>query len=300
LTYYSLVSGTETPYSFGSSTTIVWYYQQLYNPLNTIPVYDTTVFIPSDNSTSDITYATTTVAGKILLSSTSPSPVGSTAVIGSVNNAALADHAHVGVHSLAADGVSGSALVGDVLISAGAGISLSYSGQKIVVTGTAATVGFGEVPAGSVNGINTTFGPLTYAPLNQYSIEVYVDGVERDQATDWSLSGTSIVFTSAPSTGQTIWVWYLYGGVLPTPPPPPTGTENVEYRTITSGEASAKQLTLAHTPSTSNLVMVDAIGGGAQWFGVDFTVSSNILNWSGYGLDGILASGDTIRIHYWS
>jgi hypothetical protein len=91
----------------------------------------------------------------------------------------------------------------------------------------------------------------------------------------------------------------VYAGAT-TPPPPPTGTQNVEYRTLTGGEISAKQLTLANTPSTASLVMVDLIGASAQIFNFDFTVASNILSWTGLALDGQVVAGDVLRVFYFS
>lgn len=44
LSYYSLVSGTETAYSFASSTSIIWYLQYLYNPIVDGPVYNDLFF----------------------------------------------------------------------------------------------------------------------------------------------------------------------------------------------------------------------------------------------------------------
>jgi len=77
-------------------------------------------------------------------------------------------------------------------------------------------------------------------------------------------------------------------------------TPRVEYRTITSGEALAKSLTLAFTPNLATNVMLDTIGGTAQIYGTDYTVSTNVLSWSGLGLDGFLDTGDNVRILYWT
>jgi hypothetical protein len=77
-------------------------------------------------------------------------------------------------------------------------------------------------------------------------------------------------------------------------------TENLEYHTITGGEATAKQFTMSATPLTANKTMCDIITGGPQNFGTDFTVSGNVFNWSGLALDGILSSGDIVRLHYLS
>ena len=76
------------------------------------------------------------------------------------------------------------------------------------------------------------------------------------------------------------------------------GAFHTEYRTISSGEASAKQLTLAATPT--NFVGMDIISGCAQQLSVDFSVTTNVLSWSGLALDGILTAGDVLRIEYFA
>ncbi len=77
-------------------------------------------------------------------------------------------------------------------------------------------------------------------------------------------------------------------------------TVKVEYRTITGPEDSAKQLTLAATPNNPLNVLLFVIGGFAQENGVDYSVSGNILDWNGLGLDGDLTAGDSIMLLYWT
>lgn len=76
-------------------------------------------------------------------------------------------------------------------------------------------------------------------------------------------------------------------------------TPQVEYRTISAGEATAEALTLASTPLSSGIVMVDAIGGCAQEYSVDYSVTGTTLSWGGLGLAGLVA-GDKLRISYFS
>ena len=142
------------------------------------------------------------------------------------------------------------------------------------------------------------YGPLTQAIIDQGSTAVFIDGILVKVA-DWTLVGNSVQLASAPVLGQTVSVFYLYNGIIPTPPAP-TGTENVEYRTISSPEFVAGQLTLSSTPSSPSKVLVDMIGGGTQIFAIDFTVASNQLIWSGYALSGLIGVGDTLRVQYWS
>lgn len=154
---------------------------------------------------------------------------------------------------------------------------------------------FQEIPAGTVNGVNTSFGPLTYLPTNDESVMVFVDGIALLDS-EFSVTGANISLSVAPALGQSIYAYYLTGGssALPTF----TGIWKTEYRTISGGEATAKQLTLTGTPASVTEVLLDVIGGGAQFYGDDFTVSGTTLSWSGLGLDGVLSSGDRVRIGY--
>jgi hypothetical protein len=70
----------------------------------------------------------------------------------------------------------------------------------------------------------------------------------------------------------------------------------LEYRTLTGGEITAKQLTLAFTPASA--VIFDVITGVAQQETVDFSVTGNIISWSGLALDGVLTAGDVLRLQY--
>lgn len=78
------------------------------------------------------------------------------------------------------------------------------------------------------------------------------------------------------------------------------GTQNVETRTITSGESTAKALTLVGTPVTPSQVILDISGAPSQIYSFDYTVSGSTLSWSGLGLDGLLTTGDNVRILYWT
>jgi len=171
------------------------------------------------------------------------------------------------------------------VIKSGAG-----SGGKIV--------GYQEFPSGLVNGVNTVF-QILLEPLTEGSLWVYVDGMLIDH-TLWSLSVTDITLTFAPAIGQTVSVSYLSKGTPNAPTPPPSGVEYVEYPSLSAGDITAKEITLAALPATASKVKLDLIGGTAQIYGDDFLVSSSILSWNGLGLDGVLIAGDRLRIAYFS
>lgn len=72
----------------------------------------------------------------------------------------------------------------------------------------------------------------------------------------------------------------------------------VEVRTISSGEALAKQLTLNSPVSSAGETLVFVDGGSAQKYAVDFTVSGSVLNWVGLGLETIIETNDILIIQY--
>lgn len=65
LSYFVNLAGTETAYSFLTPVDVTWYYQELYNPLDNPPVYDTSFFIPSDNATQDVVDASVSQRGVV-------------------------------------------------------------------------------------------------------------------------------------------------------------------------------------------------------------------------------------------
>lgn len=298
LSFYVDLSGTETAYNFAAPVNIRWYYQEIYNPMVSVPTYSEFAVIPSDNPTADVQTATTSLQGKVQLASAAAQSVGSTNGAGTANaTVANADHTHQGVHSISKSGSS--QLFGDVTLTGSGTITLTQVGQNIDVFGVGA-LGKQEIPAGLVNGVNATFGPLSFTPTDANSIIVFLDYVAVPSS-GWSLVGNSIVFGAGyiPATGQTPYVFYLTNGIPPSPPTPSNAFQ-VEYRTLTGGEIAAKQLTLAATPFNANYVIVDLVGAGAQIFNVDFTVASATLGWSGLGLDGVLIAGDVLRVQYFT
>lgn len=188
----------------------------------------------------------------------------------------------------------------DIVLEDEASIYLVYDSTEsrwMIVGGTGgAAVGYQEILSGTVNGINTTFGPLTFNPSTELSMIVFVDGLALKD-TEWSYTAPNVILSVAPTAGQSVFVYYLRSGTT-SPAPVISGIWKTEFRTITVGEAAAKQLSLVQTPAAVTEVMLDLIGGGAQFYGDDYSVSGTTLSWSGLGLDGILGSGDKIRIGY--
>lgn len=76
------------------------------------------------------------------------------------------------------------------------------------------------------------------------------------------------------------------------------GFQPPEVRTLTPEEATAKSVTLAAAPAAPTLTILEVVGAPPQLFGVDFSVTDNVLSWAGLGLDGLLEHGDKIRVLY--
>lgn len=68
-----------------------------------------------------------------------------------------------------------------------------------------------EVPSGAINGSNTTF-TLANAPNPSASLQLFLNGVLQAQGAgeDYTLSGSTITFTVAPSTGDLLLCWYRF------------------------------------------------------------------------------------------
>jgi len=150
-----------------------------------------------------------------------------------------------------------------------------------------------EIPTGLINGVNTSY-TLSFVPLSAEHISVYIDGTFQEDA-DFSLLGNTITMGTAPALGQSVFVWYMHDGNV-SPISPPAGTEALEYHLVTAGEEAAKQFTLSATPATAAKTLVDIIGGTSQQFGVDFTITGDVFDWSGFSLDGLLTDGDVVRL----
>lgn len=296
LSYYSLVVGVETPYSFASPTDLQWFFQQLFNPIVDAPVYSDLFVVESSNTTADVLDATETVAGKAAFYNVDSTPVSTTNDRGTSNRFAHGDHTHEGVHSIA-EFTEGIQTFGDILLQGMSGVTITRTGNTYTFAGSGG-VAFQEVPGGPVNGVNDTFGPLSNTPSSSESILVFVDGAPVDKA-GWSQVGLSIVFGVGyiPVSGQDVYVYYLSSGT-PVVPPITSGTLKTEFRTLTSGESTAKKIILAFTPADPGGVLVDIIGGTSQEFNVDYTVVANEVRWNGYALDGLLTTGDKLRVHY--
>jgi hypothetical protein len=77
------------------------------------------------------------------------------------------------------------------------------------------------------------------------------------------------------------------------------GSPTVQYYTVTSTDITNGYMTLSGTPAVAASTLLDVIGGSAQAYTTDYTVSGAQLTWTGT-LASTIASGDVLRIVYWT
>jgi uncharacterized protein YoxC len=83
---------------------------------------------------------------------------------------------------------------------------------RTVGTGQTATFSDAEVPSGTVNGTNTTF-TLSAPPNPMLGLKLFKNGMLLAQNGDYTLSGTTVTFTSTqvtPQAGDSIIAYYRY------------------------------------------------------------------------------------------
>ena len=73
---------------------------------------------------------------------------------------------------------------------------------------------------------------------------------------------------------------------------------NVEDRVITTLEATNQELTLELKPREADQVVLYFPNGSVQVYNLDYIVSGQVLQWSGYSLETLIESGDRVKISY--
>jgi hypothetical protein len=141
----------------------------------------------------------------------------------------------------------------------------------------------------SGDGSATSFGPMDRAPAGPASVAVFVAGSYKTPSVDYTVSGTSINFTSAPALGtNNITVHHLGNGVMATQTPVDgsvTGaklTDNsVRGNNIVAGQITGNLL--ASNIINSNNIVAGQITGNL--------LASNIINSNNIVAGSILGNG---------
>lgn len=85
--------------------------------------------------------------------------------------------------------------------------STQTTGLKWIANTGGTTTAYAETPSGTVNSSNVTF-TLANTPASPNGVLIVLDGVTQYNGVDFTVSGTTITFVTAPVTGSTIFAYY--------------------------------------------------------------------------------------------
>jgi len=134
---------------------------------------------------------------------------------------------------------------------------------------------------------STTVFTLDTAVANAKSLLVSVGGVIQEPDVAYTASGTTLTFTSAPTTGDVVYVIYL-GKELSVSG---ASREGITYQTGT-GDDTTTPITLTTAPANAQSIMV-MLNGVTQVPVTDYTVSGTTLTFT-----STVASGVGILVYY--
>lgn len=155
-------------------------------------------------------------------------------------------------------------VVSDTLtLVAGANITLTTDATTDTITIVAssdATAAYSETPTGTINGVNVTF-TLANTPPSAASVMVVLNGVVQYNNIDYSVSGVTITFTSAPANGSSIFAYYSAGAGVGTGDMLLASVQTVTGAKTFGAIGSVSKLVIAGATSGSTILDATAIAG---------------------------------------
>lgn len=123
-----------------------------------------------------------------------------------------------------------------------------------------------EIPSGSINSSNTSF-TISAAPYSTNSLLIFRNGLYQIPTTEYTLSGTNVVFVTAPTTGAEVMAVYAVGKTIP---------YNYYQESTTVSVTGTTTYTLANPPGNARGVNI-FINGLQRRYTDDFTISGSTI-----------------------
>ena len=188
--------------------------------------------------------------------------------------------------------------IGSVFTDTTSGFSYEWTGTlwKSYVPGSVTNIEILDDISGSFDGIETTFNltvsTVAVIPVNAQQIEIILGGIQQSPGVDYTISGSTVIFTTAPTNGLT------FSGKL-------LGTA-LTLNTIASGIDGSGLVSLNASELDSGTVPVGRLSGvstnlvsaiGIQSGGT--VIGSGITQLNFVGLNSVSQSADgTVNIDY--
>jgi len=169
------------------------------------------------------------------------------------------------------------------------------------VEGSLFSTNLTQESVGTGDGVQTQF-TMSQAPSSPTNLFVHVNGLLVDKTT-YTVSGRNLIFNSGsvPDSSADVMVVYIIQTGFSGQTVQSIGTgqvQKVETRTLTTSEVASGQLTLLRAPFDATAVLIDVIEDGPQAYGTDYSVSGNVISWSGLGMAPAVGAGSILRIQY--
>jgi hypothetical protein len=157
------------------------------------------------------------------------------------------------------------------------------------------------------------------ADLNAYTVTLPVTPKDGQEVSISTNDHGIVSMTVSPAGGQSIineagvirlpsnshvkykWINSLSSWILVDKSPFVTAITNGferETKVLSAAQITAKSITLLRAPVQPEITTIEFHGGTRQFYGVDFSVNGNVLQWNGLGLDGFIEENDIIEIRY--
>lgn len=163
------------------------------------------------------------------------------------------------------------------------GVTIDASGGG----GGGSTTPYAETPSGTINSSNVTF-TLANTPADSNGVVVILDGTVQYNGIDYSVSGATITFTTAPVTGSSIFAYY--NTFTSSTPQIPQNSKSAAYTTVLSD--AGKHIFHPSADTSARTWTIDSNANVAYPIGTTLS----FVNQNAAGVITIAITSDTMRL----